>query len=187
MSHLRAQLQLEVSQALIQSAIAAGIAHLDLPIKILRFSLGRLHGGEVTQCELTPGHWNLGVRFSTGPAIEVSLEALEYQPETQFWKLKVEKLHFSGFSGAPLLNLAPGRVLEVVAAQANRRLPGLLGTEKGMVLELRLQPLLQKVLEEAPLRQVLKERLGLEPNPELSVQNLELLEGKLNLSVRGLV
>lgn len=187
MNHLRAQLQLELSQALLQAAIAAGIARLDVPIKLLRFSLGRLQGGEVTGCEITPNRWNLGVKFASGPAMGLSLEALEFQPETQFWRLRVEKLHFSGFSGAPLLNLAPSRVLEVVAARANRRLPGLLKTEKGMGLEVRLQPLLQKVLQEAPLQQVFKERLGLEPSPELITRSLELLEGKLTLSLWGVI
>jgi hypothetical protein len=185
MSHLNAQLQLELSQAFLQAALTAGVARLDLPIKLLRFSLGRLSGGKITRCELTPEGWGLGVRFATGPALELNLRPLEYLPQPQTWRLRVEGLHFSGFSGAPLLNLAPARVLEALAAQANRRLPGLLATGKNLGLEVRMGPLLQRVLEEAPLGRVIRERLGLEPSPELRVERLELLEGKLGLALYG--
>jgi len=183
MNHLQAQLQLELSQVLLQALIAAGIANLNLPIRVLRFWLGRLQGGSLTSCQISPQHWSLGIKFASGPALELSLQALEYQPEGQVWRLRVERLHFSGFSGARLLNLAPGRVLEGAVAQANRRLPGLLVAHKNLGLELHLPLLLQKVLEEAHLRQMFKERLGLEPTPELWVQALELLEGKLRLEL----
>lgn len=185
MSHLNAQLQLEFSQTFLQAALAAGVARLELPIKLLRFSLGRLSAGEITRCEITPDRWSLGVRFATGPALELNLRPLEYRPEPQVWQLRVEELHFSGFSGAPLLNLAPARVLEALATQANRRLPGLLARGKNLGLEVRMEPLLQRGLEEAPLERVFRERLGLEPSPELRVEQLELLEGKLGLVLRG--
>lgn len=182
---LTTRLQLELSQTLLHAVLSAGVARLELPIKLLRFSLGRLSGGEITRCTLSPEAWALGLRFATGPALELRLRSLGYWPEPQVWRLQVEGLHFSGFSGAPLLNLAPARVLEVAASQANRKLPGLLTVGKSLELQVHLAPLLQKVLSEASLERPLRERLGLEPQLGLELTQLELLEGKLALTLQG--
>jgi hypothetical protein len=181
MSLLHARMELELSQALLHGLISSQLARIDVPVKLLRFPLGRLQRGELRQFELSEHRCEAEVKFSTGPALRLAVQALGYLRESQILRLRVEHLHFSGFRGGPVLNLVPGKVLEMVAAQANRRLPGLLELGRSMELELHLQPLLQKILQEAPFRQSIQ-AMGLETNPQAQLENLELRDKLLQLT-----
>ncbi|MCX7784209.1 MAG: hypothetical protein N2318_11285 [Meiothermus sp.] len=179
---LQARMELQLSQALLHGWMSNQLAKVDLPVKLLRFPLGRLQGGELRWFELSENRCELAVGFASGPALKLEVQALGYLPESQVWRLRVEHLHFSGFRGGPVLNLMPGKVLEIVASQANRRLPGLLELGGNMELMLHLQPLLHKALQEAPLQQSLGV-LGLEASPEAQVENLELGKNLLRLTL----
>jgi hypothetical protein len=76
----------------------------------------------------------------------------------------------------------PGKVLEILAAQANRRMPGLLRVHRGMELELHPQPLIQRALQEAPFRQTMQ-AMGLEISPQVQLEHLELREQLLRLTL----
>lgn len=182
MSLLNFRIELELSQALLHGLISSQLGRVDLPVRLLRFPLGRLQQGELRQFELSENRCAVEVRFATGPALRLLVHTLGYSPENQVLRLRVEHLHFSGFRGGPVLNLMPGKVLEILAAQANRRLPGLLGLRRGMELELHLQPLLQKALQEAPFRQSIQ-AMGLEINPQAQFENLELRQNLLRLTL----
>ncbi|MCS7069243.1 MAG: hypothetical protein RMK51_05650 [Meiothermus sp.] len=177
---LQARMELQLSQALLHGWMSNQLARLDLPVQLLRFPLGRLHGGELRAFELSENRCELALGFATGPALQLAVAALGYLPEPQVWRLRVEHLHFSGFRGGPVLNLMPGRVLEIIAAQANRRLPGLLALGGNMELRLHLEPLLKK----APLGQSLGV-LGLEARPEVRVEKLEIGPGWLGLTLNA--
>lgn len=179
---LQARLELQLEQALVHAWMQQQLARVDLPLKLLRFSLGRLQGGEVRQLELGENRCQLAVGFASGPAVKLVLQAQGYQPAQQMLRLRVEQLVFSGFRGAPVLNLVPGKVLEIVAAQANQRLPGLLELGGNMELRLYLEPLLQNALQKAPLGQSLGV-LGLEARPMVRVERLEFGSGWLNLAL----
>ncbi len=178
---LHARMELELGQPLLHSWISNQLARVDVAVKLLRFPLGRLQRGELRQFELGENRCEAEVGFASGPALRLRVQGLGYLREQQVWRLRVEHLHFSGFRGGPVLNLVPGKVLEMAANQANRRLPGLLELGRNMELELHLQPLLQKALQEAPFRQSLQ-TMGLEANPNVRIENLELRENLLRLT-----
>lgn len=179
---LHARMELELSQALLHGWISSQLARVDVAVKLLRFPLGRLQRGELRQLELGENRCDAEIRFASGQALRLRVQGLGYLREQQVWRLRVEHLHFSGFRGGPVLNLVPGKVLEMAANQANRRLPGLLELGRNMELELRLQPLLQRALQEAPFRQNLQ-ALGLEAGPLVRIENLELGENLLRLTL----
>lgn len=183
--NLHARVQLELSQALLQALTQRQLGTFDMEFKVLRFSLGRWQGGQLPQFELGPNRLHLALKFATGPALQLQVQTQGFNPEPQTLRLKVERLHLSGFAGSPVLNLLPAKVLETAAAQANRRVPGLLSVHKNMELELHLQPLIQKALQEAPLGAIFAEQLGLEVNPQTQVSNLELLEGAMRIELEG--
>lgn len=179
---LQARMELQLEQTLLRGWLQHQLASVDLPLKLLRFPLGRLQGGKVRSFELSENRCQLEAKFASGPAMQLGVLALGYMPESQLWRLRVEHLHFLGFRGAPVLNLVPGKVLEIAAVQANQRLPGLLELGGNMELWLHLEPLVQKGLQEASLRQRLGV-LGLEANPIVRVEKLELGPGWLGLGL----
>jgi hypothetical protein len=196
MSLLKVRIELELSQALLHGLISSQLGRVDLPVRLLRFSLGRLQHGELRQFELSQDRCAAEVRFASGPAVRLQVQTLGYslanhaddplsgqaKPVHQALRLRVEHLHFSGFRGGPLLNLMPGKVLEILAAQANRRFPGLLRVRRGMELELHPQPLIQRALQEAPFRQTMQ-AMGLEISPQVQLEHLELREHLLRLTL----
>jgi hypothetical protein len=210
MSLLKVRIELELSQALLHGLISSQLGRVDLPVRLLRFSLGRLQRGELRQFELSQNRCTAEARFASGPAVRLQVQTLGFSPENRAddplsgqakpvhqavdplsgqakpvhraLRLRVEHLHFSGFRGGPLLNLMPGKVLEVLAAQANRRLPGLLRVRRGMEIELHLQPLIQRALQEASFRQSI-EAMGLEISPQVQLEHLELREHLLRLTL----
>ncbi len=184
MSLLHARIELELSQALLHVWMSSQLARVDVPVKLLRFPLGRLQRGELQRLELSEDRCEAEVRFSSGPALSLTVQVLSYLREHQVLRVRVEHLHFSGFRGGPVLNLVPGKVLEMVAAQANRQLPGLLELGKNMELEFYLQPLLQKVLQEAPFRQSIQ-AMELEAKPHAQIENLELRANLLRLTLNA--
>lgn len=161
-----------------QSWMSHQLARIDLPVKLLRFPLGRLQGGEVRGLELSKNRCELTIKFASGPAVSLVFQAQGYQPIHQVLWLRIEQLVFSGFRGAPVLNLVPGKVLEIVAAQANQRLPGFLELGGNMEVNFHLEPLLHKALQEAPFRQSIQ-TIGLDAKPHAQIENLELLENQL--------
>jgi len=177
---LDARTELKLSQALLKGWIGSGLNSLDLPLRLLRFPLGRLQKGTLAHFELDKDFCALVVQFVSGPALRIKIQVLGYLPATQVLRLRIEQLQFSGFRGAPVLNLIPGRVLEMLCTQANQRLPGLLEAGKNMEISLHLVPLLQKVLQEIPLEGL--RRSGLEIHPEVRVEHLELSEKQLWLT-----
>lgn len=183
--NLYTKVHLELSQALVQALIQRQLGSLDLEFRVLRFSLGRLQGGQFPQFQLGPNHLQLALKFATGPALQLQVQIQGFDPEHQTLRLKVERLQLSGFAGSPVLNLLPAKVLETAVTQANRRVPGLITLHKNMELRLHLEPLLQKALQEAPLGAIFAQQLGLELNPQTQVHKLELLEGKLRLELEG--
>ncbi|WP_337871442.1 hypothetical protein [Meiothermus sp.] len=184
MSLVRTRMELELSQTLLHGWISSQLARVDVPVKLLRFPLGRLQRGELRQFELSENRCEAEIRFASGPALRLTLRVLGYLREHQVLQLQVEHLHFSGFRGGPVLNLVPGKVLEIAAIQANRRLPGLLELGKNMELELRLQPLLQKALQEVPFWQSFQ-TMGLETNPHAQIEHLELGKNLLRLTLNA--
>lgn len=184
MSLVRTRMELELSQTLLHGWISSQLARVDVPVKLLRFPLGRLQRGELRQFELSENRCEAEVGFASGPALQLRVQVLGYLREQQVWRLRVEYLHFSGFRGAPVLNLVPAKVLEMAVSQANRRLPGLLELGKHMELELHLQTLLQKALQESPFWQNIQ-ALGLEANPHAQMENLELHQNLLRLTLNA--
>jgi hypothetical protein len=196
MSLLKVRIELELSQALLHGLISSQLGRVDLPVRLLRFSLGRLQHGELRQFELSQNRCAAEVRFASGLAVRLQVQTLGYslanhvvdplsgqaKPVHQALRLRVEHLHFSGFRGGPLLNLMPGKVLEILAAQANRRFPGLLRVRRGMELELHPQPLIQRALQEAPFHQSIQ-AMGLEISPQVQLEHLELREQLLWLTL----
>lgn len=180
MEQMHARMELELSQALLHTWISRQLERVDLPVRLLRFPLGRLQHGQLRHFELGENHCQAELGFASGPALRLRVRALDFQPESQTWRLRVEHLHFSGFRGGPVLNLLPGKVLEMVVQQTNRQLPGLLAVHNNLELELRLEPLLQKILQEAPLQTV-----GLEKHPSARIEHLELAQNLLRLSLQA--
>ncbi|MFC6919054.1 hypothetical protein [Meiothermus taiwanensis] len=180
MEMLRARMELELSQALLHTWISRQLERVDLPVRLLRFPLGRLQHGQLRHFELCENHLQAELGFASGPALRLRVRALDFQPGSQTWRLQIEHLHFSGFRGGPVLNLLPGKVLEMVAQQANQRLPGLLAVHNNLGLELCLEPLLQKILQEAPLQ-----TMGLAKNPSARIEHLELAQNLLRLTLRA--
>ncbi len=178
MALLQARLELELSQALLQVWLQQQLAQVSLPLQLLRFPLGRLEQGEVRGFTLETNRLWLEVRFASGPCLQLALQALSFLPEKQALPLRVERLFFAGFRGAPVLNLLPGKVLAALVAEANRRLPGLLELGRNQELRLYLNPLLQK-LPPPPALQA----LGLADRPRTQVERLELQEKRLWLTL----
>ena len=180
MEALRARLELELSQVLLHTCISRQLARVDMPVRLLRFPLGRLQHGQLRHFELGQNHCQAEIGFASGPALRFRVRALDFQPDSQAWRLQVEHLHFSGFRGGPVLNLLPGKVLEMMAQQANQRLPGLLTVHNNLELEFRLEPLLQKILQETPLQ-----TMGLGKTPSVRIEHLELAQNLLRLTLRA--
>ncbi|WP_027882146.1 hypothetical protein [Meiothermus rufus] len=178
MALLQARLELELDQALLQAWSQQQLAQVSLPLQLLRFPLGRLEQGQVRGFTLEANRLWLELRFASGPCLQLALQALGFLPEKQALHLRVEQLLFTGFRGAPVLNLLPGKVLAALVAQANRRLPGLLELGRNLELWLYLNPLLQKL----PLSPALQ-ALGLVDRPRTQVERLELQEKRLWLTL----
>lgn len=180
MELLHARVELELSQALLHDWISRQLEQVDVPVRLLRFPLGRLQHGQLRHFELDENHCQAELGFASGPALRLRMQALDFQPASQTWRLRVEHLHFSGFRGGPVLNLLPGKVLEMITRQTNQQLPGLLAVRNNLELELRLEPLLQKILQETPLQTV-----GLKKSLSARIEHLELAQNLLRLSLQA--
>lgn len=185
--YVRAALHLEPTQELLAKLLAQRLSTLDIPLEIprLRISLGRLHRGQVKVCRFGPALWQLGVAFASGPSADLRLRLLEFRPDTQTLDFELEEFHLSGFAGARLANLAKRKLLEVAVSRANAQLPGLVTLGHGMRLQVHLEPVIHKVLNDPQLRQAIQTRLGLEPDLSLRARAVRLEEGKAVLEVEG--
>jgi hypothetical protein len=182
--------ELEVSPAVLRFHLARVVAALDVPLEVekpLRLKLGHLRSGRVEALVLTSGAVHLEAAFEGGLGLKLDLTEVRLDVDAQILHVTLERLTPRGFVGAALVNPLRGALLSGATKAANARVPDLLRGVRGASLEVNLNALTQRVLEDEKLRDGLARALPLEGQTGLRVLGLEVRETGLwvRLSAAG--
>ena len=191
---LQLKLDLEISASVIRHQLERLVAQIDVPLVVpgvLPINLGRLAGGRVEAFAITSNAVSATLSFERGRKtpvrIELRLEHMAFNSDTQTLALTLERLNLSGLTPlSALVNPLRGQLVKGAVQAANQRVPGLLSALKDQRLELHLDVLTSHALTEAgaDLRTALEPLLPMPANARVCVLSLELKTDALGLSVQ---
>ncbi len=185
---------LEISAPVIRHHLERLVAQIDVPLVVpgvLPINLGRLAGGRVESFAIAADAIHATLSFERGRKtpvrIELRLEGVQFDRDTQTLALTLERLNVSGLTPlSALVNPLRGQLVKGAVSAANQRVLGLLSALKDQRLELHLDVLTSHALSEAgaSLKTALEPLLPMPANAHIRVSSLELQSGLLGLSVQ---
>ncbi len=191
---LQLKFDLEISAPVIRHHLERLVARIDLPLVVpgvLPIQLGTLAGGRVDAFAITSNTVNATLSFERGRKtpvrIELRLEGVKFNSDTQILELTLERLNVSGLTPlSALVNPLRGQLVKGTVQAANQRVPGLLSALKDQRLELHLDVLTSHALTDAgaDLRTALEPLLPVPAHAQVRVLSLELKPDGLSLGVQ---